>query len=1728
YPYSAAGGYASEPEPAASYDSDIGYSAKYATLDRRRIRNKDGDFTTSTMPRSKYMAPSVKYACEVYKNQPGRIEDYEPGHSSISENEAKMWWEEVMDIFDGQHIERNASNSTAGKPALKESGYESDSQLVFKRRENGIDSDISPTERKVAYKSIQSGGEVPLHGLRKPAPERPKDDTEIEYFPISPTLTRIRVHRPRHQVPSFLYYPVKAFTSTPVFSTFKRTARSCKNAPPPPLRRSSRHNDTLRIWTRFTPKSQGPNVRLLRERLSCRLSARSPSGSPSKIPMGTTTRSSTVLLPRSRDEKALRLSVSVSPRGRELLNSNITTMTAIPVSMPARKEPTQRNMSPSPVRPPSALSIRHAECKRNDVKKVVKSPAAAPSSLARPKPVMREDARRAKEACNKSKERTKKETGNAKSKTKTEEAKKNITSESMTTDENFRSNFKTKNKSNFKRNLQKDSEVPICDRFAKSHRHEHGKNPNISRSPSVLDRAHRYIQTRRTTIRPAFDSSLRIFLTQRRPVSQSPFRMLDVVRSLSQIPTLPPLPPSSQKERSASEPPILHSMRDAPGNLKHSKSMLRLESPVSELNSREDSPVHHSLLQAAHFHVKCNTPTRTRSQSPLSSRNPKYLEYMLELKHAMPKSARFKKLARLYNSLERIGQLQRTTASCSDLHRSAGREPREVKFDRWWRDRTREKAEKELRMLYGELRAAQKEHLFDFKVPSHSTWKPDSSLRCRERSVEDLRSKFLDIAARNGQTELQVTKMRDLVSTKDNYKPLWRGSSVLNLAEGWNDKHPRSRSAGSAGHCWSSLSLQQLNSLKNNLSDIYGSIRSIRTQDTSGGKDSKTLDFEVNVTPKLLKTKEPLRVRRNSLLTRDQLYSPVVKRKEANRSASLKADSVSAIPCSRSAVLSESEKKRLSTSLSQEILDRVKNTKKYPVPSKQSITKTSRFTVKSSIPVSKSRSLDRKYDNKANKEIISTKRLQEDSTKQKKPTTCEASKIASNVPSISPTPSELSPRTCYSLDLSDASTMSTQASKNNFLLVLAPSAAQQSRRDMQRAVEEWASNKNVTLHPASETESASSGTSNKTVIYRGPVRNLNSSQSCSNLKELFGERARPPLPMLTNGLCRQRKSRSMSPNLKFFSCAPGEVRRLTDKFERCSSDPDLTIQTKQGKRHATIRNASPTIPAKPRRFKPEDRFVSRVNIISKMAALQRRSSELCVDQGLEKLLKLDRVARENARKRRCLSGDVEKIRRRFEERHSLSLLGQMFTSTPDIRELSSIAPIYFTNQSTHSSTQKKSGSSPDLTNKMLSQKITKSAFENQYFNPEIHRAKYTYQPTQHQKPVTRGSIRSVTFKDPLVRPAYYQEYNSGQESPHKFVEGGEVTIHYRSPVRGLARDSALSEEELARRQEEAMRLIYQEERRRKYLQELHDMESRRHTDNFTPSQKSPIPLNRYDDYFDDLPSGRCHERTPEPKMVARALYNFVGQTPRELTFRRGDIIIVRRQIDKNWYEGEHNASIGLFPFNYIEIIPYDGVRTLPKRATEGKARAKFNFVAQTHLELSLIKGENVVLTRRVDDNWYEGRIGARKGIFPVSYVEVLQEPGERLEAAISQKPVASPAAHSLHLNCSASSPSNRSLSQFNTYTPSKNYNQHGCSSVGTTLSTKHMAPVDQALHIDTHSEPVPYRALYNYKPQNDDELELHEGDIVFVMEKCDDGWYVGSSNHSGHFGTFPGNYVERV
>lgn len=41
---------------------------------------------------------------------------------------------------------------------------------------------------------------------------------------------------------------------------------------------------------------------------------------------------------------------------------------------------------------------------------------------------------------------------------------------------------------------------------------------------------------------------------------------------------------------------------------------------------------------------------------------------------------------------------------------------------------------------------------------------------------------------------------------------------------------------------------------------------------------------------------------------------------------------------------------------------------------------------------------------------------------------------------------------------------------------------------------------------------------------------------------------------------------------------------------------------------------------------------------------------------------------------------------------------------------------------------------------------------------------------------------------------------------------------------------------------------------------------------------------------------------------------------RDLSFRKGDIIVLRRKIDNNWYQGECNGVSGVFPLQYVKVM----------------------------------------------------------------------------------------------------------------------------------------------------------------------------------------------------------------
>ena len=50
-------------------------------------------------------------------------------------------------------------------------------------------------------------------------------------------------------------------------------------------------------------------------------------------------------------------------------------------------------------------------------------------------------------------------------------------------------------------------------------------------------------------------------------------------------------------------------------------------------------------------------------------------------------------------------------------------------------------------------------------------------------------------------------------------------------------------------------------------------------------------------------------------------------------------------------------------------------------------------------------------------------------------------------------------------------------------------------------------------------------------------------------------------------------------------------------------------------------------------------------------------------------------------------------------------------------------------------------------------------------------------------------------------------------------------------------------------------------------------------------------------------------------------------------------------------------------------------------------------------------------------------------------------------------------------------------------------------------------------------------AIFDYVPDQEDELELVEGEEIYVVAKNDDGWWEGIKA-PGIAGLFPSNYVE--
>ena len=220
------------------------------------------------------------------------------------------------------------------------------------------------------------------------------------------------------------------------------------------------------------------------------------------------------------------------------------------------------------------------------------------------------------------------------------------------------------------------------------------------------------------------------------------------------------------------------------------------------------------------------------------------------------------------------------------------------------------------------------------------------------------------------------------------------------------------------------------------------------------------------------------------------------------------------------------------------------------------------------------------------------------------------------------------------------------------------------------------------------------------------------------------------------------------------------------------------------------------------------------------------------------------------------------------------------------------------------------------------------------------------------------------------------------------------------------------------------------------------------------------------------PLGEGPAPAPAPRrIITKAVYDCDAADTDELSFKKGDILVVVDEYDDGWWKGYRGTELGLFPSNYVEEVGVAGTED-PAQANGPSlnitARAKYRYQATAIRkdELSFEEGDEVVVMEKEADGWWKGRCGTRIGWFPFSYVE---------EVGVSE------------------------------------------------------ATPEKSLFSQREKFPFGVRANYPFNSKDPEELEFQKGDLLDIIDKSEDDpdWWI-ARNANGEKGLIPRNYVEIV
>lgn len=149
-------------------------------------------------------------------------------------------------------------------------------------------------------------------------------------------------------------------------------------------------------------------------------------------------------------------------------------------------------------------------------------------------------------------------------------------------------------------------------------------------------------------------------------------------------------------------------------------------------------------------------------------------------------------------------------------------------------------------------------------------------------------------------------------------------------------------------------------------------------------------------------------------------------------------------------------------------------------------------------------------------------------------------------------------------------------------------------------------------------------------------------------------------------------------------------------------------------------------------------------------------------------------------------------------------------------------------------------------------------------------------------------------------------------------------------------------------------------------------------------------------------------------------------------------------------------------------------------------------------ELTIRVGEVIKNVKKLqEEGWLEGELNGRRGMFPDNFVKEIKRETESKDDSL-------PIKRERHGNVASL------VQRISTYG----------------LPAGGIQPHPQTKNIKKKTKKRQCKVLFEYIPQNEDELELKVGDIIDINEEVEEGWWSGILNSKA--GLFPSNFVKEL